>query len=93
MYTIEIKKISLRWLKVAILPFSDIFLIDNGTLANSTKLWPIPLNLEESASGICHFKIASFSRLSRINIFMYFNNVLNKSELKWMLVQSLKILY
>ena len=30
-----------RWLKVAILSFSDIFLIDKGPLADSSQKWPI----------------------------------------------------
>ena len=38
------EEIPLRRLKVAISPFSDIFLIDNGPLADSSKVWLILLN-------------------------------------------------
>ena len=39
-----------RWLKVAILSFSDIFLIDKGPLADSSQKWPIPLkNIADSS--------------------------------------------
>ena len=37
--------IPLRRPKVVILTFSDLFLIDNGSLADSPKKWPIPLIL------------------------------------------------
>ena len=44
-YLCIILYIPLRRLKVAILPFSDIFLNNNGPVANSGIQLPIPLNL------------------------------------------------
>ena len=56
---------------VGILSFSDIFLINNGPVANSRIHLPIPLIFDvhkvlnaESARGIDHFKIVAFGRLS-----------------------------
>ena len=40
----QILLVPLKRLKVVVLSFSDIFLIDNGPLAKSSKLWPIPLS-------------------------------------------------
>ena len=44
--------ILLRWPKVLILSIFDIFLIDNGTLADSSKFWPIPLSHSSKFRGI-----------------------------------------
>jgi hypothetical protein len=55
--------ILLRRLKVALLSFFDIFLVDNGPLANSSQKWLIPQT---------QFKIATFGCLIGICIYILF---------------------